>query len=69
VVPKGLPTWITSNVIDDTLRTFQPFYEHHMTVDEAVGILLSMGTLFGVLKGAERVEIETEAGAEELDAA
>lgn len=67
VVPQGVPAWITAEVIEDTLRTFQPFYPYDLTVDEAVGILLNVGNLFRVLKGEQHAEIQTEGGSEELD--
>ena len=51
--PAGLPAWISAEAIDDTLATFQPFYERQLTADDAVEMLLSVGRLFDMLKGEE----------------
>lgn len=54
---SGLPSWISQDAIEDTLRVFQPFYPVTMTRDDAVAILLNVGNLFAVLKGDSREEI------------
>ncbi len=45
-----LPGWITADVIAETRAVWQPFYEKELTNDEAVGLLLNVGTLFRILR-------------------
>lgn len=51
VLPPGLPTWITPEAVADTLATWQPYYRHRLTVDDAVAMLLDLGNLFALLYG------------------
>jgi hypothetical protein len=56
-LPAGLPSWITLAAIEDTITTFQPDYAQEMTVEDAVAILLNVGSLFSVLKGDRHAKI------------
>jgi hypothetical protein len=59
-MPGGpLPGWITADVIAETRAVWQPFYEKELTDDEAVGLLLNVGTLFRILRRKQ----DEEAGA------
>ena len=49
---QGLPAWISSELIEDTLRVWQPYYEHCLTIDDAVQILLGVDRLLDVLQGS-----------------
>jgi len=49
IVPAGAPDWITAELIDATIRTWQPFYKDVLTVDDAVTILVDVGRLFDAL--------------------
>ena len=49
VVPAGAPSWITSELIQQTLRVFQPRYKTPLTLEDAVAMLLNVGRLFGEL--------------------
>ena len=49
VVPEGAPEWITSELIRDTIATWQPFYSDSLTPDDAVTMLTNVGRLFAVL--------------------
>jgi hypothetical protein len=49
VVPPGLPEWVTSDLIEETMRVWQPFYPTPLTVDEGIGIILSASRLLEVL--------------------
>ncbi len=49
VVPSGTPEWVTPELIDHTIRVWQPYYETPLTPDEAVTMILSVGRLFGVI--------------------
>jgi len=56
VLPPGLPAWISAEAIADTLRTFQPYYEQTLTVDDAIEMLMAAGNLFDVLKDDSNAE-------------
>lgn len=43
------PAWVTEELIRATLKVWQPFYKSDLTRDDAIGIILSAGRLFGVL--------------------
>ena len=45
-VPAGAPSWITSELIQQTLKVFQPRYPSPLTLDDAVAMLLNVGRLF-----------------------
>jgi len=49
-VPDGAPTWVTQELIADTVKTWQPYYEAQLTVDDALAILLSVARLFDALE-------------------
>ena len=55
-VPAGLPAWITADLIAETLRVWQPYYSEPLTAKDAIGILLNVGNLFGVLSGVNKHE-------------
>ena len=55
-VPAGLPAWITADLIAETLRVWQPYYAQPWTPEDAIGILLNVGNLFGVLSGVNKHE-------------
>lgn len=49
-VPAGAPSWITPELIEDTLRVWQPHYQETLTPEDAVSMLLNVGELFDVLR-------------------
>jgi hypothetical protein len=44
-IPPGAPAWITVELIEETIRVWQPYYADTLSVSEALEIL----------KGAERI--------------
>ncbi len=46
---QGLPSWITADLISETIRAWQPYYAQPLTVQDAIGILLGVGNVFAVL--------------------
>lgn len=48
-VPPGTPNWITSDLIEATVRVWQPFYNEPITSEVAVEMLIRVGQLFGAL--------------------
>ncbi len=55
-VLRGLPEWITPELIADTVRVWQPYYAEPLTAKDAVGILMAVGNLFAVLSGSSHHE-------------
>jgi hypothetical protein len=43
--PRGAPVWITSDLIADTIATWQPYYGEPLTIDEAIAIIEEVGRL------------------------
>ena len=48
----GVPSWITPELIADTIRAWQPYYAQPLTDRDAVGILMGVGNLFHALSEA-----------------
>ena len=44
-VPPAFPEWITSELIAETIETWQPYYRESLTVDDAIEILRNVGCL------------------------
>ena len=61
-VPASLPAWITADLIAETLRAWQPYYAQPLTPEDAIGILLNVGNLFGVLSGVNKHETVCRTG-------
>lgn len=49
VVPPGAPAWISAALIEETLRVWQPYYAHPLTVEDAIDIMQAVGQLVTVL--------------------
>ena len=49
IVPAGTPDWITAELIEATIRVWQPYYEAVLSPEEAVTIILGVGRLYEVL--------------------
>lgn len=43
------PPWITAELIEQTIRVWQPYYAHPLTPDDAITMLLNVGTLWRAL--------------------
>lgn len=48
-VPAGTPDWITSELIEATVRTWQPYYTTLLTTDDAIEIIRNAGLLCDAL--------------------
>jgi len=53
VVPPGAASWVTPDLICDTIKTWQPYYGHDLTAEDALWILLSMDCLATTLEHEE----------------
>ena len=53
IAPRGSPDWVTAELIADTISTWQPYYQIHLTQEQAIEILLSVGSFLdlAVLEG------------------
>lgn len=47
--PPGAPTWMTNELLAETLAVWQPFYAHELSERDAVEILRSASHLFDAL--------------------
>ena len=49
-VPAGTPDWITAELVEKTIRVWQPYYSTILTAEDAIGMIRSVGGLFQALK-------------------
>jgi hypothetical protein len=49
-VRAGLPHWITGALIEETCKTWQPYYSQDLTENDAIEILQTMGRLIDWLE-------------------
>jgi hypothetical protein len=49
IVPAGTPDWITAELIQATIRVWQPYYEAVLTPEEAVTMIQTVGRLYQAL--------------------
>ena len=50
-VPPGAPSWVTPELFDLTIRTWQPYYRTPLSSDDALTMILNVVELYGVLSG------------------
>lgn len=61
-VPTGAPTWITAELIEHTIRIWQPFYEHRLISEQAVEIIMSAGRMVDLLSSGDDHEAVRRTG-------
>ena len=49
ILPAGTPDWITAELVELTIRVWQPYYQATLTPEEAVTMILDVGRLFEAL--------------------
>ena len=49
IVPAGAPDWITQELIEETIRVWQPYYAELLSPEEAVTMIRNVGRLFQAL--------------------
>ena len=49
ILPAGTPDWITAELIEQTIRTWQPYYATLLTPEEAVTMIQTVGRLYQAL--------------------
>jgi len=52
-IPPGTPEWITVELIEQTLRVWQPRSLEPLTIADAIQMIRSMASLVQVLSGGE----------------
>lgn len=48
-VPEGAPRWITQELMDDTWRTWQPYYRATLNMDDVLEIIMNVTKLADLL--------------------
>lgn len=49
IVPAGTPAWITPELVEATIRTWQPYYKAPLSTEDAIEIIRNAGLLFQVM--------------------
>ena len=49
IVPAGAPDWITPELVEETIRVWQPYYAEVLSPEEAVTMIQSVGRLYQAL--------------------
>ena len=65
IVPPGAPRWVTLQLLEETLRVWQPYYKNPLTSEEALGMIMSVSQLNSVLTGGQDHEAVRGIGAGE----
>jgi hypothetical protein len=55
--PDGIPTWITEEIIFQTIRVWQPYYDEKVSEQDAVEILMAFSRLLDII-ATEAVEVK-----------
>ncbi len=48
-VPAGAPSWVTPELIEHTLRVWQPFYQHQLIPEDALEMIRGVAEIVEVL--------------------
>lgn len=64
-VPAGAPPWITPELIEHTLRVWQPFYVDQLMPDDALEITMSVDRVSDLLSSGGRHETIRSTGSRE----
>ena len=64
-VPAGAPPWITPELIEHTLRVWQPFYEDQLIPEDALEIIMSVDRVSDLLSSGGRHETIRSTGSRE----
>ena len=49
-VPPGAPRWVTPELLADTLRVWQHYYDEDLTTNDALAIIGNVGRLYDTLR-------------------
>ncbi len=56
VLPAGTPGWITEELVQNTLETWQPYYQEELIEEDAIAMIMSVGQLHQFLAESPRHE-------------
>ncbi len=59
---EKVPDWITPELVEDTIRTWQSHYTQLLSSQDAIGILLRVGGLFDVLRESDEQQAVSGVG-------
>ena len=62
VVPTGAPAWVTPELIEKTVKVWQPYYEEELIPEDALAIILGAGRVFEYLAQGFRHETVCRSG-------
>lgn len=57
-VPPGAPSWVTTELIEQTLKIWQPFYAKTLIPDDALEMILSVDRMFDFVSRGLRNDSE-----------
>lgn len=49
VVPSDAPAWVTPEMIEKTLKVWQPYYEQELIPEDALAIIMGVGRILEFL--------------------
>lgn len=55
-VPAGAPTWITVELVEETVRVWQPFYEKQLIAEDALEMIIGVSHLVSIIAGTKSNE-------------
>jgi hypothetical protein len=61
-VPAGAPSWITTSLIQLTIKTWQPFYDVQLLPEHALEIIMGAGLMMDVLSSGDGHETVCSTG-------
>ena len=53
---RGAPGWITEELIEHTLRIWQPFYDYQLIPEDALEMITNIGQMFEALSTGDHHE-------------
>lgn len=62
IVPPGAPSWVTADLIDQTLKVWQPFYAHQLIPEDALEMIVGVDQLFSMVSRDFRNETLRSSG-------
>ena len=61
-VPAGAPSWITGDLIEKTIETWQPYYEERLLPEDALAMIMGVERMMYVLSRGVRHETVCRSG-------
>ena len=62
IVPPGAPHWVTPELMEETLRIWQPFYPDRLIPEDALEIIMGADRMFDLLSKGPSHEAVRRAG-------